>query len=203
MNREFFVPGLVAIVLAILFPLYWFSGVFSGSDLSLLELFKADVVRLSLIDALFVLIGLMEIYLYLSLRRLLQQHLQGGLSAVLSAIMAALIGVLTATVLFDVFLAVGPGLSAAMEDRLVLAAGVMLLGSSLLIGLVGLVLAINLLILKGGSGGLRKLFAVFLMISSILTLTVLLSPIAVLVYPLALLLLGAWFLRGELEVEVV
>jgi hypothetical protein len=203
MNREFLVPGLVAIALAVLFPLYWLSGIFSGSDQSLLELFKADVTRLSPIDALFVLIGLMEIYLYLSLRRLLQQYLQGGLPAVLSAIVAVLVAVLTATVLFDVFLAIGPGMSDGVENSLVLAAGIMWLGSSLLIGLVGLILAISLLFISSGTGVLRKLFAIFLLISSVLTLTVILSPIAILVYPLALLLLGAWFLRGELEVEVV
>lgn len=203
MNREFFVPGLVAIALAVLFPLYWFSAAFSGSDLSLIEVFRADAMRLSARDALFVLIGAMEIYLYLSLRHMLRQYLQGGLPAVLAALMAVLIGLLTASVLFDVFLALGPELSETMEDQLVLAAGFMWLGASLLIGLVGLILAISLLFSSSGSGVLPKLFALFLLISSVLTLTVILSPIAVMVYPLALLLLGAWFLRGEHEVEVV
>lgn len=160
-------------------------------------------MSLSTIDALFVLIGAMEIYLYLSLRRLLLQYLQGGLPAVLATVVAVLVGLMTACVLFDVFLALGPDISTTMQDQLVFAAGILWLGLSWLTGLVSLVLAISLLVLKGGSGGLRKLFAVFLMISSVLTLTVILSPVAILVHPLALLLLGVWFLRGELEVEVV
>lgn len=203
MNRDYAIPGYVAIALAVLFPIYWLSGLFAGPERSLIEVFRADVMRLSAIDALFVLIGAMEIYLFLSLRRMLSEQLNGGLAASLALCMAVAVGLVTATVLFDVFLAMSPGMSPELVDRVVIMAGVTLLVFSILVGLIGLILAITLLVRSVESGALLKLFAVVLLVCSLLALTIILAPVVYVLYPVALLLLAAWFLRGGGEVEVV
>lgn len=203
MNRDFAVPGYVAIALAILFPIYWFSGLFAGPERSLVEIFRADVTRLSAKDGLFVVIGLMEIYIYMSLRRLQQQQLHGSVVAALSLCMAIVVGLYTATVLFDVYLALGPAMSGTELEGMVTAAWLVSLGIGVVVALVGLILAIALLVQSAESTLLLKLFAVLLLISSLLSLSLVLAVVAFVVYPIALVLLGVFFLRGGGEVEVV
>lgn len=203
MNREYALPGVVAIVLAVLYPLYWLSGLFVSDGSSLFEIFRADVTRLSAMDGLFVLIGLMEIYLFMKLRHALQQQLNGGLASSLALCMAIGVGLMTATVLFDVVVALGPGLSDSGTNLVVKFAGATFLIIGILIGLVGLLLAISLLAGSADYTVLLKLFAVVLLICSLMFLSVILAPIAYIIYPVALLLLAAWFLRGGGEVEVV
>lgn len=203
MNREFALPGLVAIALAILYPLYWYSGLFTVSGQSLMEIFRADLMRLSLMDAVYVLIGLMECYVYLSLRRWQQQRLNGALGAALALCMAIGVAMFTALVLFDVFLALGPELSEPILDGVVITATVASLALGWLVSLLGVLLAIVLLVRAGESGLPLILFAVMLLISCLLALTVLLMPLAVLVYPVALVLLAVLFFNSDGEVEVV
>ncbi|QOC22124.1 hypothetical protein IC757_14020 [Wenzhouxiangella sp. AB-CW3] len=203
MNREFLIPGIVALALAVLFPLYWFSGLFSTTGESLLEAFKADASSLTLIDGLFVLIGTMEIYLLLSLRRILQHQLYSAFAAGMALAMAIGIGVFTATVLFDVSIALTPGMAESTRSTLVLVAGLVSLGLSVLVGLIGLALSIALLALRNDGTVLLKIFAAMLLICSLMTMTVILAPVVYVFYPVALVLLAAFFLRGGGEVEVV
>lgn len=110
MNHRDALPGYAAIALALLFPAYWVPALAIG-DLSFAEAHRADAMRLGAMDLLFVLIGAMEIYIYLSLRRIFLDLMHGSLAATLLLLMAIVVGVFHATVLFDVVLAVGPMLS--------------------------------------------------------------------------------------------
>ncbi|MCC5865491.1 MAG: hypothetical protein JJU31_10260 [Wenzhouxiangella sp.] len=203
MNREFLIPGIVALVLAALFPLYWLSGLFSMTGASMLEVYKADVTSLTAMDMLFVLIGVMEIYLYLRLRQVLQDQLQGAFAAGMALALAVGVGLFTATVLFDVAIVLAPGMTEGTRSSLILTAGVVSIGLTVLVGLIGLVLAIALLVRPNEGAILLKLFAVILMICSLLSITIILSPLVAVLYPLALVLLAGLFLRGGGEVEVV
>lgn len=204
MNRENALSGYVAIALAILFPVYWGTAFWYGLDTpSLAESFRADITRLSLLDGLFLLIGVMEIYLYLSLRRVLQNHLEGRVCTVLLVLMAIAVGLQAATVLFDLVLGIGGGLVDNGRDWLVMMASTWLLLSMFAIGVIGLVLSIALLVTSAGGAPLLKVFAVVLMISSLLTLSIMLAPLSFVTYPIAFLVLGVFFLRGGYEVEVV
>lgn len=203
MNREYMLPGLVAILLAVLYPVFWLSAILTAEGSGLLEIFRSDVTRLDAMDALFVLIGLMEIYVLLSLRRALQQQLNGGLGAALALGMAIAVALMTATVLFDVTIAVAPGMGEAALDLLVrMSAGGFII-TGIAIGLSSLILAIALLVRSADSTILLKVFAAVLLIYALLSLSVILAPVACLVYAVALLLLASWFLRGGGEVEVV
>ncbi len=203
MNREFLMPGIAAVALAALFPLYWFSGLFSTSGETLLEMYKADVSSLTPIDGLFVLIGALEIYIYLSLRRLLHHQLQGAFAAGMALAMAIAVGAFTSIVLFDVSLALTPGMAESARQSTILVAAVVSIGLSVLVGLIGIALSIALLALRNDGTILLKIFAGLLLICSLMTITILLAPVVYVFYPMALVILAAFFLRGGGEVEVV
>ncbi len=203
MNREHLIPGIVAIILAVLFPLYWFSGFVTVGMTSLLDAYIADVTSFTPMDGLFILIGLMEVYLYLSLRKNLQQQLQGGFAASLALLMAIAVGVFTALVLFDVSFAISAGLDGSVGCTALTLAAVVSIGLSIVVGLVGLTLSIALLMARDADTVLLKIFAVFLLICSLLTITVFLAPLVPVLYPVALIVLAVYFLRGGGDVEVV
>lgn len=71
------------------------------------------------------------------------------------------------------------------------------------IGLTSLVLAIALLATGAADAALLKVFAVVLIISSLLSLSIILAPLGFVTYSVAFLILGIFFLRGGYEVEVV
>lgn len=204
MNREHAFPGYVAIALAILFPIYWCTALWYGLDTPFLaESFRADITRLSLLDGLFLLIGAMEVYLYLSLRRVLQYQLEGSLCTALLVLMAVAVGLHAATVIFDLVLGIGGGLADNVRDWLVITASTWILLSMFAIGVIGLVLSIALLVTGAGRAPFLKVFAVMLLISSLLAISIVLAPLSFVTYPIAFLFLGVFFLRGGYEVEVV
>jgi len=200
MTREHTLPGYVAIALAVLFPVYWFTALWYGLAAGS---FSADITRLGPMDGLFVLIGGMEIYLYLSLRRIIKNQLQGGVCAVLLLIMAIAAALLTATVLFDLGLSLSGEFTNPIRDSLVVAASAWFMVTGFILGLTGLALSIALLVTDAGSATTLKVFAVMLLISSLLALSIILSPLSFVTYPVAFLTLGIFFLRGGYEAEVV
>ena len=196
--------GAAALVLAVLYPIYWvFSLALGFGEGSLFEAFKADVQRLDGWDALFVLIGALEVYVYLSLRSLLQQRLHAGLGSLLALLLAIVVAAFTATVLFDLVLAMGQGMSESARATLLTFAVVVNIALAMLLSLLGLVLGCALLFGKADSAPLLKLFAILLLLASLLNLSVILSFLSLLVYPLALVFLAVVFLKGGHEVEVI
>ncbi len=202
MNREYALPGYIAVALALLFPVYWISRLGVGGA-SFEEAFHADVTRLDAWDLLFVLIGVMEIYLYFSLRKLLQERLQGTLPAAVLLLMAIVVGVFHATVVFDLVFAIGPEFTPGMEDRLVVAAAVVAISGLFVYAVLGFALSIMLLLPRAESPPLLKLFAALLMACCVLQFTIVFGILNVALFPVVLLLLAIYFLRGDHQVEVV
>ena len=202
MNRDYALPGYIAVALALLFPVYWISR-FAVGDASFEEAFRADVTRLDAWDLMFVLIGVMEIYLYFSLRKLLQERLHGSLPAAVLLLMAIVVGVFHATVVFDLVFAIGPEFAPGMEDRLVMAAAVVAIAGLFVYAVLGFALSIMLLLPRAESPPLLKLFAALLMACCVLQFTIVFGILNVALFPVVLLLLAIHFLRGDHQVEVV
>jgi hypothetical protein len=202
MKTEHALPGYLALALALLFPVYWVSVLGAGGE-SLFDTIRDDVMRLNGWDALFVLIGAIEIYLYLSLRTILAQRLNNSLPAVLLLMMAIVVGVFHATVLFDLAFAVGPAFDESTGDQLVLASMVVGIAGLFVYAVLGLVLAITLLRASAESPTLLKVFAILLLACCVLQFTIVFGFINLALFPVALLVLAAFFLRGEHAVEVV
>ena len=202
MNRDHALPGYTAIALALLFPVYWVSAL-GLSEQSFVEAFRADVMSFSALDILFVLIGAMEIYVYLSLRKILLEQLHGNTPAALLLLMAIIVGIFHATVLFDVILAFGPTLAESTREHLVAASAIVAIAGLFIYAVLGIILSIALLVSKAEIPGLLKVFAVLLMVCCVLQLTIVLGVVNVMLFPVALLVLAVFFLRGGHEVEVV
>lgn len=202
MKRPHALPAYTAIALAVLFPVYWIPTLLTGES-SLMEAYRADVMRLSAMDLLFVLIGAMEIYVYLGLRRVLEDRLHGGLPATLLLLMAIVVGVFHATVLFDVVLNVGPTLAQPLQERLVWASAAVTIGGLFVYSVLGVVLSIALLVKAAELPTLLKVFAGLLVLACLLQLTVVLGLFNVVLFPVILLVLAVFFMRGGYEVEVV
>lgn len=202
MNRNYALPGYTAIVLALLFPIYWVTALGLGEQ-SFFEALLADVTRFSARDVLFVLIGAMEIYIYLSLRKVLLAQLHGSLPAVLLLLMAIVVGIFHATVMFDIILAVVPSLAEPTRDTLVTASAVIAIAGLFVYAVLGLILSIALLVGKDELSVLLKVFAVLLVVCCVLQLTFVLGFMNIILFPVILLVLAVFFLRDGHEVEIV
>lgn len=202
MKRPDALPGYIAITLAVLFPAYWIPTL-SFDAATFTEAYRADVMRLSAMDLLFVLIGAMEIYVYLSLRRIFLEQIHGSLPALLLLLMAIVVSIFHATVLFDVVLASGPALAESTQEGLVWASAVVMIAGLFVYSVIGLVLSTVLLLRRAELPGLLKLFAVLLIVACLMQLTVVLGLFNVVLFPVILLILAVYFIRGGHEVEVV
>lgn len=202
MTRHPALPGYIAIALALLFPAYWIPSLSSGLE-SFADAYRTDVMQLSAMDLLFVMIGVMEIYIYLSLRRLFQERIDGALPATLLLLMAITVGVFHATVLFDVVLSLGSTLDEPVRERLVAASAVVMIAALFVYAVLGLVLSIVLLMRRAALPRLLTVFAVLLAVACVLQLTVVGGLLNVVLFPLILLVLALLFIRGDHEVEVV
>lgn len=189
--------GLGAIVLALLFPIYWLFAVTNYS----LDAVREDFMTLSGWDLLFVIIGVLEIGVYLALARLFRDQLDGTVSAIFLLVMAGMVGLFHATTLVD-FLH-GIGLSRAVSDTLIGVGIAVSLASLFLYTVAALALSISLLVRFTELPTLMRCFSIGLLIACLLQFTVVLGVINIFLFPLLMLLLGVHFLRGDHAVEVV
>lgn len=189
--------GIAAIVLAILFPVYWLFGL---ADLSLAAM-RADFMTLNGWDLLFVVIGALEIIVYVVLARFFRDQLGGALASILLMMMAVMVAIFHATVVFDVFL--GLGLGASIAETIINIGIVVSVVSLILYTFTALTLAIVLLTRFAELPTLIRAFSIGLLLACIFQLTVFLAVINIFLFPLLMLFLAAHFLRGEHPVEVV
>ena len=196
-TSTYMATGIAAIVLALLFPVYWLFGL---ADISL-EAMRADFMTLNGWDLLFVVIGALEIIVYVVLARFFHDQLGGALASILLMMMAVMVATFHATVVFDVFL--GLGLGASIAETIVNIGIVVSVVSLILYTFTALTLAIVLLTRFAELPALIRVFSIGLLLSCIFQLTVFLAVINIFLFPLLMLLLAAHFLRGEHPVEVV
>jgi hypothetical protein len=199
-HSNFVKPGIAAIALAVLFPTYWlflFGAAASDFETAL----AADMTSLTFSDLLFVIIGALEIYLYLSLRRIFKDHLNSSAISVSLLIMASLVAALHLTVLVDVFLA----LTQTSNEVIEVVIGLVTVGSiavMILYALVAILFSIFVFINDAASTMLKG-FAGLLLVAALFQLTVIFAFLALVLFPLALILLSIYFLKEPQTVEVV
>ncbi|MCF7500616.1 hypothetical protein [Pseudoalteromonas sp. L1] len=203
LNRDFLLPGIAAGVLAVIFPMYWIS-IFGNTLEGLGEVLKLDLQSLSFSDAVFVLLGALEIYVYLSLRKALKDMFDVEIVRIMLCILAVLVLSFHATVLCDVFLAVSSEtVSAATAETVAGIAMIVSAGSLGLYALVGLITAALLLTKRHGTPALLTVFSVLLLIMCIFQLTVIFAYMNLVLFPVALIVLMIFFIKKPELVEVV
>ncbi len=188
MYKDYLYPGIAAIVVAVLYPAYW-----------LLELditFGTGVRRMEFgtLDFMFLTLGLLQAYLYLSLRRLLNDQVAYSGGDVLLMIIAV------TTLVYSGFMFCVSFIDPLNTDAVVLGGTAAAL---VFFGVLDIVLAVILLRDSNQLPGLVKGVAVVNLILGACEVTLLMSFMTLVLYPLFAVLLAILFLRKPEEVEFV
>lgn len=198
-SRDNFISAGTAALLAVLFPFYWITFLgqtFDGFEAAL----KQDLLTFNWRDLLFVLIGALEVCVYLSLSNHLKSHFNARSARILLCAMAAVVAIFHSTVLFDIYLAL------TNQDMLSESTGILAMvvafGSLGVYTLFAAVFSIVCLINKH-LPPLLKVFSVLMLLMSILQMTLVLSFTNVFLFPAALLVLSIYFVKDKEELEVI
>lgn len=194
-RHDYLWPAVAAIALAILTPVYWLHALAStgGADLD-------TYVRAGLGpgDLVFLLIGALSVYVYLSLKRILADHQNYHALDVPIAILVGL------CVLFYGGVVTLAGMAAVVPGiDLAVALPLLSVLCSVAFGVVDIVIAALLLRDRAELPQLLLAFAIVNLIVGLLELTVFLAFAAIVVLPIAVLILAAHFLREPEVIEIV
>ncbi|MCL5051329.1 MAG: hypothetical protein M1473_12535 [Firmicutes bacterium] len=193
-------PAAAAVVLAVLFPIYWLSFAWSLEG-SFEAMLIADVSTLDVWDLLFVVLGALEVAVYLFLAREFKQRLNGTTPAILLSLMAMMVVIFHASVLADVAYALGIVTSslATLASALVVFSLIILF----LYAVLGSILAVSLFLRFSDLPTTLKIFSIGLLIACLLQITVIFAPLNVLLFPALMLVLALHFMRNPDHIDVV
>jgi len=191
--------GIAALLLAIIFPVYWL-GAF-GMVIQEADLFSVrDLTTLSGWDMVLLVIGILEVIVYLGLSQFFRHQLHGRVASVLLLVMAFLVAVFHSTLAVDFLVGLGiVNMSAAIIELVAVGA----LAVLLLYSVTLLTLGIVLLARFPAWSSLMKVFAVVALITAIAQLSVVLTVLNIILFPILMLIVSFHFLVGENHAEVV
>lgn len=201
-QREQFMSGIATIALAVLFPIYWIMNL-SQSQGSFGASIEANLLSLDLSDLLFLIIGILEVYIYLSLLKTLKDYTGTAATQLLLMLMCATVIVFHSTLIFDFYFATVQVHAPQMVDSLNLIATVISIGGLVVYSIIGLVFSVLLMMKANEISALIKVFSVLLLLTCALQITVIFSFVSILLFPAALLVLAIHFLKSPSSVEVV
>lgn len=204
MKNEYTVPGITALICALLLPAYYMVGAALSPGLSLEDHMRADL-GLSASDFVFLLLGAMLIYVTLSFKRVLNDHhAYYGVDSLLG-MMAITLGVFHGGLfLIDVagtFLVQSGGPETL--DKLMVICGALLVSCTFVYGVIDILTGITLLRNKSRFPSIIKVFAGLTVFMSLFELTIVLSFFTLLIYPAVLLTMAVKFLKRPEMIEVV
>lgn len=202
-NYDYWRPALAAILLVILYPLYWilelsFDGGFPPEDFS-------AYMEWSSLDWLFLFLGGLNVYLYLSLRRVLFDQLNySGIDIPILILVAACVVFYFGLSFLQIALPLAVGDSVTDYEDIALTIGIVVLIGTVILSGVSEVL-IGCLLLRDSSSmpPLVKIFAIIMLIMGIFDLTVIFSFISLFIFPVSMLVLAIYFLSKPEMIEVV
>lgn len=202
-NRYIF-PALSAVALAILFPLYWIGQtlLMSNSDG---EALYNDVISLNPSDILFVIISALMIYVYISLKRFLNdRHVFSSANIPLMLMIISVAIYSIGSLGMDAFMHFyGDQLHLPWHKGTIAGQTVGLIVSTIVFGALDIVLGVILFTRAREFSAVLSAFAVITIIQGCLEITVVFSPATFVIYPIALILLAILFLRQPETLDVV
>lgn len=203
MNSQNKMPGIAALALALLFPIYWGSALYwSSFSGDVFEFLKTDMQTFTAYDVLFLVIGVLEIYVYLSLAKALKEQLNSSSISLFLMIMAFTSALFHATVFIDVWLSLVSISASAVED--IVSISLFVSVAALVIStLAALICSILLLMKHSFINGTLKVFSILLLIVSFFQITVLFSAVNLLLFPCTLILLAMYFFKDPESLEVI
>lgn len=203
-NNEYLLPALASIAVAILFPIYWGSQLLM-SHASLRETYDANLMSLDFSDALYLLIGVLAIYVYLSLKRILSDQLNyRGLDFLLIIMIALCAIVYIGALGFDLAIYLADRRIGVINLDAILSSSFMVnIGGMIIFGIVDILIGIILLRRLNEIPSLLKIFAVITLIQGVFEITIVFSFTTIFIFPLSMLVLAAYFMKKPEIIEVV
>ena len=185
MNHDYLMPGIAAALAALLFPIYWIM------EISHTVSFGEIRTELGMLDVLYFLVGSLVVFLYINVKRFLNEQYEFHGADIILMVIAA----------FTLITWVGNFLLAQYASEG--AFTIVFVGSIIGAGVLDIVLGI--LLLRAGpevSSGI-KTFAAINIFLGITEATLLLSIGSVIIFPICALVLCATFLRRPSELQIV
>jgi hypothetical protein len=203
-NNDYTAPGIVAIALAILFPIYWIAEIFSGTFESG-KAFYRNTLSLECLDFVFLIVGMLCIYTYINLKKILHEQFNfHGVDIVINVIIAI-------TGIYFVGLFVLDLVMTIFGDKIHLPAHKLALNINYIVGIGSIIifgaadLLMGALLLKHSDvdNGILKAFAVITIIQGVFEITIVFSGAVILIFPVALMILAMLFMRKPDVLEVI
>ncbi|MBL4582342.1 MAG: hypothetical protein JKY29_11025 [Gammaproteobacteria bacterium] len=203
MSYDYWRPALAAILLGVLYPLYWvlelsFDGGFPPEDFS-------AYIEWSSLDWLFLFLGGLNVYVYLSLRRILSEQLNySGIDIPILIMVVICIVFYVGLSFLQIALHLVVGDSVADYEEIALTIGVVVLVGSVVLGGVSEILIACLLLRDSGTmPPLVRIFAIITLIMGIFDLTLIFSFISLFIFPVSMLVLAMYFMSKPEMIEIV
>ena len=202
-NYDYWRPALTAVLLAVLYPLYWILEFTAGGNFPPDDF--AEYMRWSPLDWLFVVVGGLSIYLYLSLRKVLTEQLNyTGIDIPLLILVAVTVVFFFGLSISQAVLLLSAGDSVAAYENIAEVVGVtVLVGTIIISGVAEILIGCLLLRDSNHMPPPIKIFAIITLIMGIFDLTVIFSFISLFIYPVSMLVLATYFLSKPEMIEVV
>lgn len=197
MNKEhnYLLDGVAALALAVLFPLYWIIEIGShGDDFDLASVINGLQVN----DLLFLTVGLLNAYFYVSVRRILFDHHHYSRLNIVFALMIGLCAVFYLGT-FAIDALAGPNPSESVQTLMFM----LTIGSLVVFGVLDIVVGALLLMEGDRLSSLVRVFAIVSLVQGIVEITVVLSPLTLFLFPVSTALMAVYFLREPEAVEIV
>ena len=200
-NRDYLLPGVAAIFVAVISPIYWLGMAASVGDSDILW---QDMMSLGFSDILFASILLLTIYIYLNLKNILNEQLNFNHIDLLVWIYAAINILWVSTLLLDVASAVLPENIVSQNKDTFFKIGLSVsIGAIVILGIIDFLIGILLLAKSTELPTLLKIFAIMSVIQGVLGITVVFAATLIFIFPITMIILAMFFLRKPESLELV
>ena len=200
-NRDYLLPGVAAIFVAVISPIYWLGMSSPVGDSFVLG---QDMLSLGFPDILFASILLLTIYIYLNLKHILNEQLNFNHIDLLVLIMVAINILWMSTLFLDIASTVLPDNIVTQNKDAFLKINLSVsIGAIVILGIIDLLIGILLLAKSTELPTLLKIFAIMSVIQGVLGITVVFAATLIFIFPITLIILAMFFLRKPESLEIV
>ena len=200
-NKDYLLPGVAAIFVAVISPIYWIGMSSSVGDYDILW---QDMMSLGFSDILFASILLLTIYIYLNLKNILNEQLNFNHIDLLVLIMVAINILWMSTLFLDIASAVLPeNIVTQNKDAFLKINLSVSIGAIVILGIIDLLIGILLLAKSTELPTLLKIFAIMSVIQGVIGITVVFAATLIFIFPITMIILAMFFLRKPESLELV
>ena len=200
-NKDYLLPGVAAIFVAVISPIYWLGMSQWVGDSYVLG---QDMMSLGFPDILFAAILLLTIYIYLNLKNILNEQLNFNHIDLLVLIMVAINILWMSTLFLDIASAVLSENIVTQNEGTFLNIGLSMgIGAIVILGIIDLLIGILLLAKSTELPTLLKIFAIMSVIQGVLGITVVFAATLIFIFPITMIILAMFFLRKPESLELV